>query len=290
MKAVASLFARKQLSRTGALFLLQAFSQTSGTPSQEERFQRSFAINSGGTLTVNNQKGTIHITGSSNGQVVVSVYKRFDGDNAERSWWMSNTRVDFRGDSSRLEVEVQYPNNNCWEDCSGGHGNYDAAVELTIQVPRQINVVARGHKPEMKISSIEGDIRIKSYKSPIEIQSTTGAIHIDTYKDTVRLENVSIRQSLDLRTAKGDAIIDAKSLGGEVNLETEKGSIVVRLPQNAGVTVDYSGSRKASFHSDFPITTEASSSSEVRGTINQGGTRVRLRTVKGSITLERASL
>ncbi len=163
-------------------------------------------------------------------------------------------------------------------------------MELTIQVPRQINVVAQGHKPEMKISSVEGDIRVKSYKSPIEIQSTTGAIHIDTYKETVRLENVSIRQSLDLKMTKGDATIDAKSLGGEANLETEKGNIVVRLPQNAGVTVDYSGSRKASFHSDFPITTESGSGSEVRGTINQGGTRVRLRTVKGSITLERASL
>jgi hypothetical protein len=101
---------------------------------------------------------------------------------------------------------------------------------------------------------------------------------------------VSIRQSLDLKIAKGDATIDAKNLGGEANLETEKGTIVVRLPQNAGVTVDYSGSRKASFHSDFPITTEANSGSDVRGTINQGGTRMRVRTVKGSISLERASL
>jgi len=54
--------------------------------------------------------------------------------------------------------------------------------------------------------------------------------------------------------------------------------------------VDYDGGRRSSFHSDFPMTSQSGSfNSSFRGKINQGGTRVRLHTVKGSVSLEKTS-
>ncbi|HEY1939080.1 MAG TPA: DUF4097 family beta strand repeat-containing protein [Candidatus Angelobacter sp.] len=255
---------------------------------QSEKFQRSFNISSGGTLNVENYKGTIHVTGSDTSQVTVDVTKRFEGNDADRKWWMENVQINFRNDSNHVSVEVKYPQQNCmfcWQD-----HDYTAAVELEIRVPRQIDVNVESYKPDIKIASLNGDIRIKSYKSPIEIDSITGAVRIDTYKDSVKLRNVTIRGPLEIKSYKADAEIEAKSLGDSASLENEKGSIVLRVPASAGLDVDFEGGRRANFHTDFPMASQAGVyDRSVRGTINRGGTRLRLRTEKGTVSLEKLS-
>src|SRR5262249_60089171 len=130
-------------------------------------------------------------------------------------------------------------------------------VELEIQAPRQTNLEVQSYKPEIKITSLNGDIRIKSYKSHMTIASTTGAIWIDTYKDSIRLKDVTLRGALEVKSYKADAEIDARSLGESVTLESSKGTIVLRVPQNANFNLDFHGGRRASFHSDFALTTAA---------------------------------
>jgi hypothetical protein len=251
-------------------------------------FQKTFSIASGGTLDVDNYKGTIHVTGSDTNQVTVDVNKHFEGNDADRKWWMENVQVNFRNESNRVSVEVKYPQWNC-TFCWQGH-DYTAAVELEIHVPRQINVQVESYKPDIKVAGIQGDIRIKSYKSPIEIADTTGAVRIDTYKETVKLRNVNLRGPLEIKSYKADAEIDARSLCDSVTLENEKGSIVLRVPANTGMDVDYDGRRRSNFRSDFPMTSQSGSfNSSFRGKVNQGGTRLRLRTGKGSVSLEKLS-
>ena len=268
------------------LIALSAWSQTAEV--QEEHFSRTFTVNPGSTLIVDNFKGTIHVTGSDSKQVNVKVDKVFEGTDSDRKWWMANTRVNFENDASRVRVAVQYPNSSCFLGCDEGiQSEYTAAVELTIQVPKHTNLTLSGHKPDVKVSAVEGDLQIHSYKSPINIESTTGSIDIKTYKETVNLRDVSLRGPLRLTMFKGDATLIAKSLGDDVNIETEKGSVVLQLPRTAGLTVHYSGGRRANFHSDLPITSTAGlRSNDLSGTINGGGTHLRLRTEKGSFSVE----
>ena len=254
---------------------------------QQEKFQRSFALNPGGTLRVENYKGTIHVTGGNTNQVVVNVVKRFEGSESARKWWMDNLRINFSNDSSRVAVEVKYPNMECffcWD-----LREYSAVVELEIQVPAKTNIDLDGYKPDIRVSSVQGDIRIKSYKAPMTIASTVGAIHIETYKDAIRLKDVAVRGGLEVTSYKADMDIEAKSLDGASRLESDKGDIVLRVPSNIGLDVDYTGGRRGSFHSDFPLTASAGSrfGGDVHGTINQGGAHLRLRTVKGSVSLQK---
>jgi len=257
---------------------------------QEEHFSRTFNVNPSGTLVVENFKGTIHVTGSDSKQVNVKVDKVFEGTDGDRKWWMANTRVNFENDPSRVRVAVQYPNSSCFLGCGEGiQSDYTASVELTIQVPKHTNLKLSGHKPDVKVSAVDGDLQIHTYKSPINIESTAGSIDIKTYKETVNLRDVSIRGPFRLTMFKGEATLIAKALGDDVSIETEKGSVVLQLPRTAGLTVHYSGGRRANFHSDLPITSTAGlRSNELSGTINGGGTHLRLRTEKGSFSLESA--
>lgn len=288
---------KKLLGRALTLLVLTAFAatlalaQNSSSPSQEEKFQRTFTLNPGGTLAVDNYKGTIHVTGSDSNQVVVNVVKRFEGSDSDRKWWMENTAVDFSSDHGRVEVKVRYPtqSSSCWL-CGWDHSDYTAQVELEIRTPRQTNLEVESYKPDIRVSSLKGDIRIKSYKSPMLIDSTAGSIRIDTYKDSIRLKNVAVRGTLEVKSYKADAEIDATSLGERADLESSKGTIVLRVPQETGMTVDFQGGRRSRFHSDFALAAEAGRyDRNVHGTINQGGANVRLRTEKGSVELLKLS-
>jgi hypothetical protein len=289
---------QKLLERTLVFLVAIAFSatlalaQNAASPAPEEKFQRTFALNPGGTLVVDNYKGTIHVTGSDSNQVVVNVVKRFDGSDSDRKWWMENTSVEFSNDRGRVEVRVRYPTQSwsCWL-CGLGHADYTSQVELEIQTPRQTSVEVESYKPDIRISKLNGDIRIKSYKSPMIIDSTTGAIRIDTYKDSIRLKNVTVRGTLEVKSYKAEAEIDAVSLGERAYLENSKGTIILRVPQDTGMAVDFQGGRRSSFRSDFPLNAEAGSryGHDVRGTINHGGSDLRLRTEKGSVELLKLS-
>ncbi|HET7873079.1 MAG TPA: hypothetical protein VFL42_11250 [Terriglobales bacterium] len=254
----------------------------SSNESQQERFQRSFAVNAGATLIVENYKGTIHVAAASGNQVTVDVQKRFEGSESDRKWWMENVKVDFRNDPGRVEIKVDYPSCTfCWQI-----HDYTAAVELEIRVPRQINVELDGYKPDIKVSGIQGDLTVKSYKAPMLVEGTTGAVRIHTYKDTLRLRDVTIRGALVVKSYKADADITALSLGQSAEVVSEKGDVVIRVPANAGVSVDFEGGRRSSFSTDFALRAGTGySGREVRGDINQGGSRLRLRTEKGSVRL-----
>jgi len=272
-----------------ALIAPRMRSQASGSGPASDHFQRSFAITQNGALHVENYKGTIHVTASDGNQVVVDVTKRFEGGNeSDRKWWMENTEVNFQNGSDRVSVEVKYPQWNC-VFCWQAH-DFSSEVDLEIRVPKQINVKLDSYKPDIKIAAVQGDIQIKSYKSPITIDSTNGSIRIDTYKDTIRLQNVSLRGPLEVKSYKADAEISARTLGDSFTIESSKGTTVVRVPQNAGFDVDYEGGRRASFRSDFPLSSTAGSfNSSFHGTVNGGGPRLHLRTERGSVSLEKLS-
>jgi hypothetical protein len=254
----------------------------------DEKIQRSFAANPGATLRVENYKGTIHIAGADTQQLTATAIKRFSGSEGDRKWWMENTKVDFENSGDRFEIKVSYPTQTsscwlCWEH------DYVAEVDLEIQVPRRINLDLSGYKPDMRISSVQGSIRIKSYKAPMTIESTNGSIFIDTYKDTIRLKNVAVHGGLEVKSYKADAEIDARALDGPSRLETYKGNVVLRVPGDIGLEVDYSGTRRGAFHSTFPLSVDTNGRyrSNFRGTINKGGTPLILRTGRGSVSLEK---
>jgi hypothetical protein len=279
--------ARRILSLTAAFIALFLIMPAALGQQPDEKFQRSFPLNSGGTLRVENYKGTVHIAASKTNQIVINVVKHFEGGSeSDRKWWMENTKVTFNNDDNRVTVKVEYPNWSCvfcWTD-----HNFTAEVELEIQAPSRTNLDLDGYKPDIQISSIQGDIRIKSYKAPMSIESTSGAIHIDTYKDVIRLKNVAVHGGLEINSYKAEADIDAKTLEGSARLETEKGSISLRVPKELGMDVDFSGGRRAVFHSEFALASRSGDSAhDVRGVINGGGVQVSLRTERGSVRIEK---
>jgi hypothetical protein len=258
----------------------------SQTPATQVDFQRSFTVSQGAKLVVENYKGAIHVTGTDSNQVVVDVHKKFDGSDADRKWWLENLKVNVDGQPDRVTVKVVYPSQNCsfcWTSTS-----YESEVDLDIKVPHRIDVQLDGYKPDIQIKSTQGSISIHSYKAPMLLDSTAGAIRIETYKDLIRLRDVSIDGDLVIESMKAETEITARSIGHNVDIQTEKGTISLSVPASANFNLDYDGGRRASFFTDFPSISQAGfSGHNLKGTVNRGGPTVRLRTEKGSVSLHK---
>jgi DUF4097 and DUF4098 domain-containing protein YvlB len=93
--------------------------------------------------------------------------------------------------------------------------------------------------------------------------------------------------SLDASTTNG--AINAELLrvaqGQPLRFETTNGRIELALPAGAGADLDAS-TTNGSINSDIPVATTRTSSNSLRGTINGGGSSLRMRTTNGGITIK----
>ncbi len=119
----------------------------------EAKYERAFPLAPNGKLFVNNFKGRISVEGWDREQVVVDVYKVFEGSDEDRKWWMAKTDVTFSSGPKHLDVDIRYPNHSWlgWDD-DHFRGDYTAYVQLTIHAPRRVNVELSGYKPEMRVA------------------------------------------------------------------------------------------------------------------------------------------
>ena len=261
------------------------FAQTTEGQSTPQRFQRSFQLPSGGEVSIENYKGTIKIESWDREEVAVDVYKRFEGSSNIRDRWLDETKVNFDQGTNRVRIKVEYPRHE--NGVSFNDEGYSGSVELSLRVPRRVNLDLDGYKPEMNIQSITGEIRIKSYKAPIDIRSTTGPIRIDTYKETIIMRDVNIERSLDVKMYKGELDLDINGIGDRATFDTYSANVVVRLPERTRMNLDIDGGKHADIKSDFPVTVMSKTSDDLRGTIDGGGPVFRFKTYKGSLALRR---
>jgi DUF4097 and DUF4098 domain-containing protein YvlB len=70
----------------------------------------------------------------------------------------------------------------------------------------------------------------------------------------------------------------------EISLDTVNGSCTLKLPANAGFTLD-ADTVNGRVSCDFPITLQKSGKHDLRGTVGAGGPSIELDSVNGSLTV-----
>lgn len=259
---------------------------TGSSGRDEQSFEKSFPLRSGGHLSVDNYKGLIEVTSWGRDEVHVAVTKYAEGSESARRDWLNEVEVNFNMISSnRVRIKVDYPNRNCGV-CDDDLD--ETGVELKIQAPRQVRLDINGYKPKMVIRGTEGELRIESYKSDITIEAIRGPVHISTYKERIQMRDVDVQGSLYIKTYKGEVDAELRGIGEGATIDTYKGEITLRLPENYGMTVDYTGDRRANLDTDFPIATTRVGTDALRGNINGGGPRLRFDTYKGTLTIRKS--
>ncbi len=147
------------------------------------------------------------------------------------------------------------------------HDN-DTRVDFRIEVPAGVDLVAGTVNGDVDVRRVAGDVRASTVNGDVNVESGGNA-----QGSTV---NGSIRATM------------GADLHSDLEFNTVNGSVTVTLPSGANADVEAS-TVNGSMTSDFPLTVQGRfSNRRMRGTIGDGGYRLRLETVNGGIEIRRS--
>ena len=252
-----------------ATFLLAT---TAGAAELSETIDRTFDVRAGAKVVLTNVNGRITINSWDQPKVHVIAKKEVDGDRSELKKALQELRVEMQPRDGGLVITTHYPKDqdgigSIFDWLTGDH--IDAEVRYEVTVPRTMNVDVSNTNGGIHLSDVSGALELDTTNGRIEVKRCAGSLDAST-------TNGSINAEL-LRIAKGQPL----------RFETTNGRIEVAVPGNAAADLDAS-TTNGSINSELPVTTKHTSSNSLRGTINGGGTSLRLRTTNGGITIRRA--
>lgn len=256
----------KQYMRLGCGFLVFALlSAAAGFAQQDTKhFHWNGKLATDQTVTVKTINGEIQADPASADEVEVT---------AEASGtYAQQVNFQVRQDSDGVTICETYPgHDSCGGHSMGNHNNDDhTRISYQIRVPAANrfagqsvngNVTARNLDRQVKASTVNGNVKA-STKSWAEAESVNGSV---------------------------DVTMGNANWTGTLRLASVNGAIHVTLPPNANTDVDVR-SVNGSFHSDFPVTSNSFLSHHVQGRVGSGGRELDLRTVNGSVSLEKTTM
>jgi len=236
------------------------------TQAKADLIEKSFAVDQGGTLSIDTDSGSIEIESHDHDTVDVRVKKK--GVNAEKF------KVTFSQDGKDVSVVGDRTGLKFWNN---------ANAHFIVKVPQRYNV------------------DLKTSGGSIELSSLTGKV--DAYTSGGSIQLGQIDGDVDVKTSGGS--INVAQVKGAINAHTSGGSIKVKMSQQPtknsrlttsggsvsayllpSIAVDLAASTSGGrVYSDFSVNGSVKKT-EIKGEVNGGGPKLVLKTSGGSVKIK----
>jgi hypothetical protein len=233
----------------------------------------SWLLAPGKTLEIEGVNGAIRATGTTGKDVIVHAEKHARRSDPDQ------VTVEVIEHADGITLCVRYP------DVRGGgsntcapHGrshmntnNNDVTVDFDVQLPAGVRLAAR---------TVNGEVEAHGLGADAEAHTVNGSVTLETRG---RAEASTVNGSLRAR-------LGSMGLAESLDFSTVNGSITLELPEGASAEVT-AKNVNGGIQTDFPITVRQAGfmGHQLHGTIGNGGPRLELSTVNGSIRLRKVS-
>ncbi len=279
----------------------------------QERFSETRPIDPSATVTVENVRGLIRVTGTERADVAISGVLG-----------KGSTGLKIDGDRRRLTIRIEYPErSNGW---FGGWGDGGGeASELIVELPGSVSLVThsvaaevdvrgmrgarvdiesvsgdveyRGSAQQLELETVSGDIRAEGTAREASMQGVSGDLVLKaTVSERLRTESVSgdLRIELAGEIAKVQASVVSGDIdlrlalakGGRLSAESLSGDLEVHLPSSSSARVSAS-SFSGSIRSDAGKVKkeEFGPGSSLETVLGSGDGEIQLESFSGDLTL-----
>lgn len=239
------------------------------TPAAAQDFEWAGTIEQGKVLEVHGVNGEIEAVASSGRRVVVTAIKQ-EG----RRGNPDDVTIDVVEHAGGVTICTMYPDRRgkLQNRCAAGDSNIsnhdnDTRVDFRIEVPEGVNLDLGTVNGGVSVERVSGDVRASTVNGDVEVESG-GNAEASTVNGSIRA-----RMGADLKD--------------DLQFSTVNGSVTVSLPDRANADVE-AATVNGGMESDFPLTVRGRfSNRSMKGTIGDGGHRLKLNTVNGGITIRR---
>jgi tRNA A-37 threonylcarbamoyl transferase component Bud32 len=269
-------------------------------------FTTSFAVAPGGKLSMDVDRGSVHISGSDRDTVEVRVTRRVTRANAPRAAALiKEHRIEFRQTGNDISIAAHAPPSLNVRSFFGIFSRPNLDVRYEIEVPRKYAVDSKtsGGNVEVKqilgtvkaetmggtvdLADIDGAADAKTMGGNVTVGKCTGDLHAHTAGGSIHIEEFS-GPGIHADTSGGNVTADfAAAISSDSELRTMGGNVTARLPASAAFTLD-AETTGGSVNTALPVLTEGKhQSSHLQGKVNGGGPTLLLHTMGGNIDVNK---
>ena len=198
-------------------------------------------------------------------------------DDGLRSDRRSNWSRNFRPPSLNVTIRVPAGVRLRIHSGNGDVGVTGAHAEL----------IARSGNGRVRVAGTAGEVEATSGNGEVTVENVRGPVTANTGNGDVRVSTV--QGPVSARSGNGDLLVRMTQVRADADMEftTGNGRIEVTVPAEFNADIDAS-TGNGGIRTDFPIQVSGRiSKTRLRGTIGQGGRRLRLVTGNGEIELRR---
>jgi opacity protein-like surface antigen len=249
--------------------LTLALSSAAAAAELEETIDRTFDVRAGASVSLDNTNGNVVIASWDQPRVRIVAHKVVKTGKSQLQKAMRELRVVMQPQAGGVSVETHYPReNDGWDSLLGwiAGDRVRASVQYEVTVPRSMN---------LDISTVNGRIRVANVTGRHELETTNGGIDVERCAGSVDASTTN-------GTIEAELVNVAK--GQPMRFSTTNGRIEVALPHDLAFDVDAS-TTNGSIASDLPVSATRGSRNSLRGSVNGGGTPLKLRTTNGGISI-----
>jgi DUF4097 and DUF4098 domain-containing protein YvlB len=188
---------------------------------------KTFPVKAGGKLTMNVDRGSIHITTSSSDQVEVKITRELKHASAtEAKRVYEQHKIDLASRDNEVKIEAQNPQKGFGFNNPFNH----LQVDYTVAIPAKFDVDLKTAGGNIEVADLEGKAVLHTSGGNLELGSIKGPVKAHTSGGHIKLGKTQGDTDIDtsggdLRIGEIDGNLVAHTSGGNITLEKNKGSV-----------------------------------------------------------------
>jgi hypothetical protein len=256
-----------------------------GSP-QSKDFKKTVELDSGGSLTVSTDKGSVRL--SSWNQNQVEIVARIDPpeevsqDYGRRA--VEGVVIEVIGGGRSVTVRSNFEGVP-YRDDFGSRSRTLPNIHYEIRAPRSLKLNVELDRSKAELNGFEGSISLHTDRTHVTASDLAGDIRVQM--DRGQLTLAKIRGSINVDTDRTDIDMQGARFDGDSRFDMDRGELDIKLSENQGLLVETDVSRRGDFSTDLQINIRNMRGKNFEGTINGGGPRLLFRTDRGRIRLRR---
>jgi hypothetical protein len=224
-----------------------------------DEWTHTYPLQPGGEIQIDNANGAIDVTGIDGSTVEVKAERiaKAATDEGAREL-LPRIKITENATPDRIVIET--------EKMSGIMMGVSTEVRYHVRAPKSAKVRLINTNGRVNVTGMTGDVIAKTSNGGVVGKDLAGPVSAST--------------------TNGGVAIDLASLGaGPIELSTTNGGVALSLPESAKADVDATCTNGGIRITGLTLQLEEQSRRRVKGTLNGGGTSVRLHTTNGGVRL-----
>jgi len=252
----------------------------------QQRIDEKRPASPSGLVTVSNVAGSVVVKGWDKAEVAVT-----------GTLGKGSERLEFEASGDRTTIKVVLPKNAHHVDGSDLEIRIPAGSRLDVNTV-SADITASDITGPLGFQTVSGEVSATGPAKEVDAQSVSGNIKVDTdaakinaqtVSGTVTARSVSSPQDVVLESVSGDLRFEGGlAQGGSFTASTVSGSIRAALPSSLAADFSlgtFSGNLESAFGDKSTASPEDHAGKHLSFTTGSGGSRVKVKTFSGNVSL-----